>query len=233
MLSTGSRMTVRAALFAWTVTSSLTGCKDEAPVAPAPSPVVAHIVNTTPAAQLIGTVGTTLSSAVSVQVQDANGKPMSGVPVTWTALDGGTVITTTATSDAQGNATATWTLGTVAGVDSLQAAVAPDIWTEVVATAQAGSVAQLIEISGDQQQLPEGATSKPLVVQAEDQYGNAVMGATVTWLDENGGALSGSTTVTDANGLAQVTLTTDTTPEQYVIIAQAAATSVAFVEVSN
>ena len=158
---------------------------------------------------------------------------MSGAVITWTALDGGSVASTTSTSDVQGFASTDWTFGTVAGLDSLQAAVGSSISTYFVAAAQAGAFAQLVEVSGDQQVLGEGASSTPLVVKAVDQYGNPVAGVAVSWLDQNGGALSNSTTVTDADGLAQVTLTTDMAPEQYVILAQAATAAVTFTEVSN
>jgi adhesin/invasin len=231
MLSTGSKITVRAALFAWSMTSALTGCSSNSTTAPA-APVAAKIVNMTGAAQLVANVALAIPGGASVQVQDANGLPISGAIVTWTAFDGGSVSTATSTTDAKGMAVVDWTFGTVAGADSLRASTGTNISTWIVGTAQAGSVAQLIEVTGDQQVLGEGASTQ-LAVKAVDQYGNVVPNYPVIWLDQGGGALSGTSTVTDANGVAQVILTTDLAPEQYVIVAQAATATVTFVDVSN
>jgi hypothetical protein len=92
-------------------------------------------------------------------------------------------------------------------------------------------VAQLVEVAGNQDVLGEGVSAQ-LVVKAVDQYGNAVSNSTVAWIDQGGGALSGTSTVTDANGLATVTLTTDLAPEQYVIVAQDGTATATFVDTS-
>jgi len=232
MLGTGFHLTFRARLAAVAAAAILAGCSSKStPVAPA-TPVAAQIVNKTGAAQLVATVGTAIPGGASVQVQDASGAPVSGVTVTWTAYNGGSVSTATSTTDQQGMAEVDWTLGTVAGADSLQASAGTSITTYIVGTGQAGPVTQLVEVAGDQQVLAEGATTQ-LSVKAEDQYGNVVPDYPVLWTDESGGVLSGTQTVTDDSGIAQVSLTADMAPEQYVVQAQAASATVTFTDTSN
>lgn len=227
-LNIASRTTLVAA---FTLTT-LAACGSDRTAATAPAtPAVARLVAKTDPSQLVAAVGTTLSGT-QVQVQDANGAPISGVVVSFTVFNGGSVSLVNTTSDGNGLATVDWTLGTVAGADSLEASVGANIMTYLVATATPGAVAQLVAVSGDQQQLAEGA-SAALVVKALDQYGNVVPNVAVTWTDESGGALSATTSTTDANGLAQVTLTTDLAPEQYTVMAQAASATVTFVDTSN
>jgi len=231
MLLTTSRTMARAVLFACTVTFAMTGCStSNTPSAPA-APVAARIVNMTSAVQLVGPVASTVPG-VSVQVLDANGAPVGGVTVTWTAFDGGSVSNATATTNGQGMATVAWTFGTIAEADSLQASVGTDLSTYIVGTAQAGPVTQLVVVSGDQQTIAEGASAS-LVVKAVDQYGNAVSGVAIAWTDQGGGLLSSATTLTDDTGQATVMLTADLSPEQYVVVAQASTATVTFVDYSN
>lgn len=68
------------------------------------------------------TIGTAVTTPPSVIVKDANGNPVSGVPVTFSvSLGGGTVSPTSSVStDASGIAAVTsWTLGSTAGTNSL------------------------------------------------------------------------------------------------------------------
>jgi hypothetical protein len=89
-------------------------------------------------------------------------------------------------------------------------------------------------MSGDQQAVADGGVSAPLVVKAVDQYGNGVPNVLVTWIDQAGGTLSATSTTTDENGLAQVTLTADANPESYTIVAEVGTASpIAFTATSN
>ncbi|HEY5490084.1 MAG TPA: Ig-like domain-containing protein [Gemmatimonadaceae bacterium] len=230
MLTTGSRIATRLALVAWTVTSGLSACSKNTPAAPA-APVAASIISTTLAANLVAPVATGIPGGVSVQVLDATGAPVSGVTVSWTAFNGGIASEAATTTDSNGKTSIAWQFGTIAGADSLQASVGTTVSTYIVGTALAGPVAQLVEVAGDQDVLGEGVSAQ-LVVKAVDQYGNAVSNSTVAWIDQGGGVLSGTSTMTDANGLATVTLTTDMAPEQYVIVAQDGTASVTFVDTS-
>ncbi len=174
----------------------------------APALVAASLVATQGNAQA-GTVGLALTSPVSVQVLAANGSPVAGALVTWfIESGGGSVSTTSTTTDSLGIATVTWTLGTVAGNDSLAAAVTTASIT-LSAVANAGPVAALKKVSGDQQTVTAGTTTQPLVVMATDAYGNPVTGVTVSWIPENGGALGAQASVTGSDGTAQDALTAD------------------------
>lgn len=69
-----------------------------------------------------GTAATTLPESISVRVIDAGGTPVVGATVVWTIrLGGGTTSPPTATSDANGIASAAWTLGTTPGPNAIRA----------------------------------------------------------------------------------------------------------------
>lgn len=70
-----------------------------------------------------GTVSTALAAPFTVEVVDAAGAPVSGVSVAFTAT-GATVSPATATTNAQGRASTTVTLGAAAGAGSVTATVA-------------------------------------------------------------------------------------------------------------
>jgi adhesin/invasin len=181
----------------------------------------------------IGTVGQPLNRPVTVFVTDANGNPVPYLtPVTWTlASSSGSVSaptdtvfvnTVTTTTDNYGYASVTWMLGTAVGTDSLTASIAGGFATTFSATAQAGAVASLAVQSGGGQTVPAGGTSAPFVIQALDQYGNPVANVSILWTDPSGGVLSSGNTVTDANGLASVELTTATGVANYTVVASVA-----------
>jgi hypothetical protein len=207
-----------ASFFAAVLLTLAAACKKDSPVA---KPVPATITVNAVSQQLVGTVGQQVPETVSVHVADSKSAPVAGTVVTWAVVGGGgTVSSPTSTTDVNGNATVGWTLGTVAGLDSLSASVTTTITTMISATANAGAVATLQKVSGDGQSLPEGGQSAPLIVKALDQFGNAVAGASITWVDQSGGALTATTVTTDATGVAQVMLMTDAVPETYTIIAE-------------
>jgi hypothetical protein len=206
-------------------------CHKDSPVSP---PTPTQVAPTQGSDAQISTVGQRLPLPVTVRVLNASGSPVRGVTVAWTILaGGGSLDVGTSTTDSTGDALVHWTLGTVARMDSLQASVGTSLSVVVVATAQAGVVASLQKVSGDQQTLARGTTSAPLIVQAFDQYGNVVRNAAIAWSDQNGGLLSAAQTMTDSNGKAAVTLTTDPAPATYAIVAQAGSLKVTFVVTGN
>src|SRR5205085_2612819 len=90
-----------------------------------------------------GTVGTTLPTQLSVRVADQFNNPVAGVTVTWTPATGsGSVNPTTSTSDGSGIAATTWTLGTAAGTQTVQATGAGSP-VPFSATATAGGAATI------------------------------------------------------------------------------------------
>ncbi|MFI5244058.1 MAG: Ig-like domain-containing protein [Gemmatimonadales bacterium] len=202
-------------------------CHKDSPASP---PTPARVTPTQGSDAQIGMVGQRLPLPVTVRVLNASGSPVRGVTVAWTILaGGGSLDVGTSTTDSTGDALVNWTLGTVTRLDSLQASVGSSLSVVVVATAQAGAVASLKKVSGDQQTLPRGTTSAPFIVQAFDQYGNVVSNAAITWSAQNGGLLSAAQTMTDSSGRTAVTLTTDPAPATYTIVAQAGSLRVTFV----
>jgi hypothetical protein len=172
------------------------------------APLVPSLVTVTGGANQTGTVNTNLTSPIAVLVTDASGHPVSGVAVTFTPnANAGTVSATQVTTDNGGLAQVNWKIGTVAGLDSMTVSIGSE---SVIATAigTADAAAQLTIVSGNSQAAPADSTlATPLVVKVTDQYGNPVAGVTVSWSSDDGGVLATTTTVTDANGLAQDTLT--------------------------
>lgn len=151
-----------------------------------PPPAVTVTVDRTTDEQS-GVVGTTLTQALRVTVR-ADGAPTAGVTVTW-QVSGGSIAPASSTTDAAGIATATWTLGHVAGSMSA-VATARDRGGRAGlfrATALPGPVAGITEAGGDRQTLEVNRpTFSSLIALVTDQYGNAVQGAAVTWTVESG-----------------------------------------------
>lgn len=154
------------------------------------------------------TVNTALSAPVVVEITTSSGSPVSGVAVTFAPnATSGSVSSATVTTDANGLAQVNWTLGTVAGADSLTA-TAGTLTTVVVATATAGPATSVAVVSGNDQTATAGSTlSSALTVKVTDAFGNPVSNASVQWSDDAGGTFSTTTTLTDANGLATVIYT--------------------------
>lgn len=74
-----------------------------------------------------GTVGTTLSNPLVVQVKDSAGNPLSGVTVNFAVVSGGgTVSPTTAVTNTNGQTSTTLTLGTTAGAVNTVSVTAPN-----------------------------------------------------------------------------------------------------------
>jgi adhesin/invasin len=184
------------------------------------APLVATSITASAASQgQTGTVGTALTQAVSVQVMDQDGNPTSNVVVTWlVTAGGGSVPAATSVTDANGNASTLWTLGTVAGVDTLDATVASGASVKIGAVGTAAAMTALVIVGGNSQVIASGTTSQPLVVEAVDVFGNAVANVSVAWA-ATGGTLSASSTTTNASGLTSVMLTTVPPANTYTITA--------------
>ena len=158
-----------------------------------------------------GTVGTTLPTPIGVRVTDAGGDPVAGVAVTFAVTAGGGAVAAAApvTTNAQGVASTTWTIGTVAGVsNNVATATAAGLSGSPVtftATGQAGTAVEVVAVSGNNQNARHFTTAaNPLVAQVNDAYGNAVPGATVVWTIFGGGSAPIGTVVT--NGLGQTSI---------------------------
>jgi adhesin/invasin len=183
-------------------------------------PVATAIAVTNSTNGQTGVVGAPLALPISVEVTDQSGAPMTNATVTWTpGAHSGSVASSTSVTDASGITTVAWTLGTTPGADTLQASIGTGATVLITATATVGPASAIQITSGGTQTVTAGAQTAPLVVKVIDQFANPVAGATVMWSVVGGGTLSATSSTTDANGIAQVTLTTDAVPANYVVSA--------------
>ena len=172
------------------------------------APLVPSLVTVTGGANQSGTVNEDLTQPIVVLVTDSDGHPVSGVAVTFAPNAGaGSVSSAQATTDNVGLARVNWKLGTIAGLDSMTVTMGSQS-AIVTAIATADVPAQIVIVSGNGQAAPADSTlGSPLTVKVTDQYGNPVSGVAVNWSSDDGGILSNTTVTTDANGIAQDTLT--------------------------
>jgi plastocyanin len=94
------------------------GCGDES--GPALDPLVIQQAPTSSGDGQTGTVGEALPSGLRVVITRAS-EPESGVEVDWATGDGGSLAPATSTTNADGIATTTWTLGPDAGTQTATA----------------------------------------------------------------------------------------------------------------
>jgi adhesin/invasin len=132
------------------------------------------------------------------------------------ATNSGTVAVSPVTTDANGHATVTWTLGTVSGPNTLSLSTT-GVTSTVTATALASSPTKLVKVSVDSQTVVASGSAS-LIVRSTDQFGNPVPNVPVTWTS-TGGTITPPTTTTGAAGNAAVTFTTGATPATYSITA--------------
>lgn len=152
-------------------------------------------------------IGSAVSDPVGVRVTDAMGRLLVGIPVTWTALDGGTVDGLTTRTDSAGEARARWVLGGRAGTQHLRAQVGNGRSVPpftILATALPGAPRGVAVVSGDHQVVQAGeALGKPIVLRVVDSTGNAVADVPLA-LTLSGGSLIDSTVRSDSTGKAVV-----------------------------
>jgi len=157
-------------------------------------------------------VGVALPNPLRVIATDG-GVAASGVTVSWATSSGGSFAPATSTTDANGIATTTWTLGGGAGAQTASASVNSASGSPVTFTATATgapttlAVAKTTTNSGDAQTGAGGqALPNPLRVIVTDG-GAPANGVTVSWATPGGGSLAPATSTTDANGIATTTWT--------------------------
>ncbi|HVH68130.1 MAG TPA: Ig-like domain-containing protein, partial [Gemmatimonadales bacterium] len=132
------------------------------------------------------TVGTAVATPPAVIVKDANGNPVSGVSVTFAVASGGGSITgPTPVTNANGIAkVGSWTLGTVAGPNTLTATStglngSPVIFTATGAAGAPDPGKSLVSAAPSTITASSGTSTATITVTVKDQFGNAVSGASV------------------------------------------------------
>jgi adhesin/invasin len=154
------------------------------------------------------TVGTALGSPAQATLQDQFGNGVAGADLTFAPSGTGSVDNTTVTTDANGNASVTWTLGTAAGAQTLDVTSTIGGVTPATANATAtADVATTLAISaGDNQSATQGtAVATAPAVLVTDQFGNPVAGVAVTFAPSGDGTVTGSPATSDAMGIATLT----------------------------
>jgi len=157
-----------------------------------------------------GTVGTALPLPLVVMAKDSFGNKVSGTSVTYSDAYGGSFSPNPATTGSNGETSTVFTLPTSAhagfAVTAASGTATPATFHE---TSLAGAPATQTITSGNKQTGTAGTQlPKPLVVVVKDQYGNAVVGVTVTFSDGGaGGSFVNSTPLTNGSGQASATYT--------------------------
>ena len=162
-----------------------------------------------------GQPGAALEKPFVVEVRDHSDNPLPEVQVTFSVTSGGgSLSAASVTTDADGRAESTLTLGPEPGTNTVAAAIA-DVQGEQTFTAEGVRIPTSLEIiSGDDQQgQPGAALEMPFVVEVRDHSDNPLPGVQVMFsVTSGGGTLSATTPTTDSNGRVESTLTLGPNP---------------------
>ncbi|HEX2718230.1 MAG TPA: Ig-like domain-containing protein [Gemmatimonadaceae bacterium] len=158
-----------------------------------------------------GTVGVALSRPVGVIVKDQYGNPVQGVSVSFAPANGSSVQPASASTDASGMASTSWTMGTVAGQMNMNVTAGSLAPVAFVATAKAGPPAQVSKAGDGQFGTAGKPLAQPVSVTVSDQYGNLVEGAAVSFAAGQGSSASPTSANTNASGVASSSWTMPTT----------------------
>ena len=142
---------------------------------------------------------------IEIQVFSADDQPLPGAALTFAASSGGSVSPASATSDGDGIARTTWTLGETAGQQTLTV-TSGGVSSPITATVTAGAPASVALAAGDNQTAPAGsAVPTAPSVRVTDAFGNLVAEAPVSFsVLSGGGQVTGGIRLTNAQGLATV-----------------------------
>ena len=157
-----------------------------------------------------GASGSALANPFIVEARDGAGSVFEGVPVTFAVTaGGGTLSATNTTTDVNGRAESTLTLGPEPGTNTVTAAIA-DVQEKLTFTAEGVRIPKSLEIiSGDNQEAPPGmALENAFEVEVRDQLDEPLPDVQVTFsVTSGGGTLSSISVTTDSNGRADSSLT--------------------------
>jgi hypothetical protein len=185
---------------------------------------------------LAGEVATTLPAPVVLHVSDTNGLALGDVPVTWTALDGGSFSLADARTDSLGDARAHWRLGPRAGRQRAKVQIGnPRTLPPYMLTAKAipGAATSIRVVNGDTQSGVVGtALVRAVVIRAVDSLGNPVGGVPIHLRPQTGktdsmvltgrdGLASAKWTLGNSAGPARLVARLDTLPDSAVVTATA------------
>ncbi len=189
----------------WVFAQTPTGVRDSARVMVSP---VANAIAAFSGDGQTGTIGLALAQPLVARVSAADGGPVAGVDVTFSAqTGGGSVTTATVATDTLGLAATTVTLGALAGAQTFRASAgsAGQVTFTVTALPTGGTPTTILKVAGDGQSGPV-ETLLPVAprVRVVDALGAGMAGVDVQFAVTSGGGSVGNPTVTtDTGGYAQ------------------------------
>ncbi|WP_321944020.1 Ig-like domain-containing protein [Paraburkholderia tropica] len=150
------------------------------------------------------------TSTLTATLKDANGNALgAGLSVTWSTT-AGTLSATSSVTNSSGVATVTLTSVTKAQTATVTAQATAGSKTASVAFVGDVSQATIVSLTASATSATaDGTSAVTFTATVEDEYGNLVSGATVSW-NASLGTLSSTSTTTDSNGQSSVTLTSTT-----------------------
>lgn len=181
------------------------------------------ILAATSPTSIVVVAGAKVPELPTVVVQDANGVPRAGVPVTFNITSGSIPMgRLTAITDAMGSARILeWNLGTKAGETQTVTATALDARpVEFTAKVVPGPTARMVRIAGDNQIAQANATS-PIKAQIRvtDSFDNPIWGEMMSVsVTKGGGKPDLGWTESDSLGIVSVTWTLGDPGEQELVI---------------
>jgi PQQ-like domain len=173
-----------------------------------------HVLTVSAGNNQTGTVGTALSAPIQIHVANPyTGQPDVGVSVAFTDNKSGGSFNPPSPiiTDANGNASTTYTLPKKAGTYTLTFSGTGFSNATATVTATPAAAASIIAYGGSKQTGAAGSVlPHALVVEAQDIYKNGVSGVTINFI-ANKGVLTQASAITGANGMASTTLQLPTT----------------------
>jgi hypothetical protein len=142
--------------------------------------------------------------APSVVMVDDRERPQGGAQITFEVTSGGGALASAnVMTDANGRATGQWTLGTVAGTNTVVArgGSGTPVTFHVTGVADAASSMQAVSTVSEVA-AAGGRVGGTAAVRVTDRYGNAVAGVAVEFLASAGGSVVASLQQTGADGVA-------------------------------
>ncbi len=144
----------------------------------------------------------------AVRVLDGRGEPAGGVTIDFVAsTGGGSVASAQVVTDVNGEAATQWTLGSIAGTNTLTASTrAPVLIATVDATGIAGETNSIVAGTGVQGQTAVVGNAVPVApsVTLLDASGNPRAGVTVTFTPSGDGTVSAATATSNGSGVAAI-----------------------------
>lgn len=175
-----------------------------------------------------GNAGTTLPAALTVEVADAGGNILAGVPVTWQIISGTATLTETSqTTNNNGRASTRVVLGQQPG--PVQIRVTSGAGTATFGATVTLNAAALQIAGGNNQSAVVGqAFTTPISVRVIDDQNRPIVGTNVAFQVTAGSATVPASATTDANGIAATNVTAGQTPGPVTVAATLGSLSQSF-----